>query len=365
MNSAANPYATDKVLWHPDRLADMRAGRRPVPINLQLIISDFCNQDCHWCAYRASNGLSVEQFAGPDKSGAISKNPMRMIPYEKALEIVDDAASLGVKSVTWTGGGEPTVHPQHLELFGHALDLGLECSLNTNGVVFRKGWADVLPRFAYARFSIDAGTPEEYGRIRRVPPSMYETALRNMHNLRAEIEQQGTGCVVGAGYVVEPTNIENVLEGVARIRDHGAAYVRLASMQSLDGVAPYGDRLQAAQDVCAEATATLTTDGFKVVNLFEGSLGQRMEDPYCGFQELVVYVGGNQKVYRCCYTAFTALGDVGDLTNQRFSDWWKSQETAERYRDFDARECFTCPMVQKNAAIASIVKSTPIHSNFV
>jgi MoaA/NifB/PqqE/SkfB family radical SAM enzyme len=360
-----NPYATDKILWHPDRLAAMRAGERPVPVSLQLIISDYCNQDCHWCAYRASGGLSVEQFAGPDKTGAISRNPLRMIPPEKVREIVNDAAAMGVKSITWTGGGEPTVHPQHIELFDHALDLGLECSLNTNGVIFRKGWEDVLPRFAYARFSIDAGTPEEYARIRRTPPAMYHTALEHMASLVRAIEEQHTGCVVGAGYVVEPTNIENVMQGVARIRDTGAAYVRLASMQSIEGESVYGDRLQDAIEVCREASSDLSTPDFKVVNLFEGSLGQRMDDPYCGFQEIVVYVGGNQKVYRCCYTAFTAMGEVGDLTRQRFSDWWASDEAAQLYRDFDARTCITCPMVEKNAVITNLVKTTPLHANFI
>jgi MoaA/NifB/PqqE/SkfB family radical SAM enzyme len=359
-----NPYTADKILWHPDRLAAMRAGKRPVPVNLQLIISDYCNQDCHWCAYRASNGFSVEQFGGPDKTGAMSRNPLRMIPAAKVKEIVNDAAEIGVKSITWTGGGEPTAHPYHLELFAHALNLGLECSINTNGVIFRKGWESVLPHFAYARFSIDAGTPEEYARIRRVPASMYQTALEHMAALACEIADQETGCVVGAGYVVEPTNIENVLQGVARIRDTGASYVRLASMQSTEGEKAYGDRLAAAIEMCRIATAELSTPSFKVVNLFEGSLGRRMEDPYCGFQEIVVYIGGNQKVYRCCYTAFTAMGEVGDLTQRRFLDWWASEDAARLYRDFDARTCLTCPMVEKNAIITSFVRENPMHVNF-
>lgn len=359
-----NPYTTDKILWHPDRLAVMRAGGRPVPVNLQLIISDYCNQDCHWCAYRASGGLSVEQFAGPDKTGAISHNPLRMIPAEKVREIVNDAAEMGVKSITWTGGGEPTVHPQHLQLFDQALTLGLDCSLNTNGVIFRKGWQDTLPRFAYVRFSIDAGTPEEYARIRRVPAAMYGIALEHMEALVREVNEHETGSVVGAGYVVEPTNIENVFEGVARIRDTGVAYVRLASMQSLDGDAAYGNRLEPAREVCRAAASALGTPDFKVVNLFDSSLGQRMDDPYCGFQEIVVYIGGNQKVYRCCYTAFTALGEVGNLTERTFRDWWASDEAMQQYQNFDARSCITCPMVQKNAVITSFVRQTPLHANF-
>src|SRR5688500_4652854 len=130
---AESYYSVLKAAWHADRITTMREGGQSVPVNLQLILSDLCNHDCWWCAYRASNGLSSAGFAGPDKNGKLSHNPNRMIPTAKAAEIITDARELGVKSITFTGGGEPTVHPDHLSLFGMALELGIDCSLNTNG----------------------------------------------------------------------------------------------------------------------------------------------------------------------------------------------------------------------------------------
>src|SRR5688572_21014578 len=100
-------YSVLKAAWHTDRIDAMRAGRQAVPVNIQLVLSDLCNADCRWCAYRASNGLSSEQFAGPGKDGKPTHNPNRMIPTAKAGEIIQDAARLGVKSLTFTGGGEP------------------------------------------------------------------------------------------------------------------------------------------------------------------------------------------------------------------------------------------------------------------
>ena len=80
-----------------------------------------------------SAGLSTELF-GAVQSGGFTHNPNRKIKTEKALEIIDDCAAIGVKAIQFTGGGEPTVHPDHLELFLYAQELGIKTALVTNGV---------------------------------------------------------------------------------------------------------------------------------------------------------------------------------------------------------------------------------------
>lgn len=356
-------YNSTKAAWHIDRIADMRAGRQAVPVNLQLIPSDFCQHDCTYCAYRASNGISSSQFAGLDKAGQPTHNPLRMIPKAKLLEILDDAAAMGVKSITWTGGGEPTAHPDHLPLFARALDLGLECSINTNGAVLRKGWQDILPRFTYVRFSFDGSTPEEYAGIRRTPPATFQKVLDNISAVVSEVKRQGSPCVVGVGYVVTPELHESTRAAVEVLRETGVSYVRLASMQSTEGASIYGDRLLHARDSVRRA-CQLARPGFEVIDLFDAALGKRMSDAFCGFQQMVLYIGGNQKVYRCCYVAYSQPGEIGDLRNQSFADWFASRDKQEAITNFDARSCGTCPLVEKNQTIAEMVR-TPPHVNFV
>jgi MoaA/NifB/PqqE/SkfB family radical SAM enzyme len=359
-----NEYSVLKAAWHLDRIQAMREGKQVSPISLQLVLSDLCNHDCHFCAYRASNGFSSQNFGVTEADGTHNHNPNRMIPTPKAHELIADAQALGVKAVTFTGGGEPTVHPDHLALFADALDRGFDCSLNTNGALLRRGWEAVLPRFTYIRFSIDGGTAEEYARIRRVTPNTYGVVLQNLQRLVNEVRRQSSACVVGTGYVVTPENYVNVLEGIERIRDTGATYVRLASMQTTEGPSIYGDALQAARDVVRTATLRSTPE-FQVVNLFDSALGRRMDGPFCGFQQLVLYVGANLRAYRCCYVAYTDLGDVGDLTNQRLVDWMGSSEKWTAYEHFDARSCAVCPLADKNNVIDYMVRPDPTHINFI
>jgi MoaA/NifB/PqqE/SkfB family radical SAM enzyme len=358
-----NAYSTDKIVFHGDRLDEMRKGRQAVPVNIQLVPSDFCQASCRYCAYRSPTGLSVQQFGGLDKHGNPTHNPMRMIPSAKLRAILDDAADLGVKSITWTGGGEPTAHPDHLEMFEHALDRGLECALNTNGMVLRKGWERILPRFTYVRFSFDGATEAEYSAIRQTRPEVFHKVLDNIRVLVDEVKRQGAGCVVGTGYVVTPEFYPSTPQAVELLRSTGAAYVRLASMQSTEDVAVYGDKLEAAR-ASVRACQALRTPTFEVFDQFDAALSKRMSGSFCGFQQVVIYIGGNQKVYRCCYVAYSQAGEIGDLRETSLRAWFSSAGKERAIADFDARTCRSCPLVKKNENITALL-ATPTHVNFL
>lgn len=359
-----NPAYSDlKAAWHIDKIEAMRKGHQVVPVQVQLIICDTCNADCHFCSYRMSNGLSSEQFG---ENG--NMNPNRKIPTDKAIEILDDCASLGVKAIQFTGGGEPTVHPDHLLIFEYAQNLGLETSLVTNGVLFRPGWEFVLPKMKWVRVSIDASNPEMYASVRRVKPEFYATALSHVTMLAAEIEKQGTDCLLGVGYVLTRENWADAYEGVRRIRETGAANVRLSAMFSTEGESYY-EGMEHAIRAEIEKIKTLATPEFSVVDLF----GDRIDDlvqhtpdyDFCGYQQFNMYVGGNLKVYRCCTTAYTRHGEVGDLTQQRLASWFYSSQKADAYGSFSARTCKTCQFNGKNRTIAYLISDNPLHVNFV
>ena len=361
-------YSDLKAAWHLDKIAAMRKGLQVAPAQVQLILSDTCNQSCAFCSYRMETGFSSEQFVVMESDGTRNINPKRSISTKKALEILDDCASIGVKAIQFTGGGEPTVHSDHLLLFEYAQNLGLETALVTNGILFRPGWEQVLPKMKWVRVSIDAGSPEEYARVRRVKPEFYATALSHVTMLAAEIEKQGTDCLLGVGYVLTRENWTDAYEGVRRIRETGAHNVRLSAMFSTEGAAYYDgvyDKIKAE----IERVKTIATPEFSVVDLF----GDRINDlvqhapdyDFCGYQQFNMYVGGNLKVYRCCTTAYTRHGEVGDLTHQRLASWFYSHQKDDAYASFDARTCKTCQFNGKNKVIGYLKDGNPLHVNFV
>ena len=72
-------YSQLKPVFWLDRLHSLRDGIAPAPVHVQLVLSDLCNQDCGFCAYRMSSGLSNELFPQGSR-----KNPNRMIDTAKA-----------------------------------------------------------------------------------------------------------------------------------------------------------------------------------------------------------------------------------------------------------------------------------------
>jgi MoaA/NifB/PqqE/SkfB family radical SAM enzyme len=361
---SSTAYSDLKAAWHLAEIDQLRRGEQIAPRQVQLILSDLCNQDCHFCSYRMSNGLSSEQF-GEVKDGKLNMNPNRRIPTDKAEEIVRDCARLGVGAIQFTGGGEPTVHPDHLRIMRLALDCGLDCGLVTNGVLLRPGWEDVYRQFKWIRVSVDASNAQEYAKVRRVPEAIYSKVLGNVRSIA---ETVGPECLLGVGYVVTRENWEHLFSGIEQIRDTGAHYVRLSAMFSTEGEDYYGHDLPAIRRNIADLSV-LETPRFKIVNLF----GDRISDlkqhapdySFCGYQQFNCYVGGNLKVYRCCTTAYTAHGEVGDLSKQSFRDWFYSADKLAAYGQFDARSCNVCQFNNKNKAINYMLDKQPLHVNFV
>ena len=137
-------------------------------------------------------------------------------------------------------------------------------------------------------------------------------------------------------------NFRNISQGIERIKKTGAQYVRLAAMQSTEGVDAYGEE-DWKWAVRAGIGAEFYSDKhFKVYNLMEGVVGERPDYQFCGFQHFVIYVGANLECYRCCYTAYTDRGLVGSLTTQTLKEY-----VATRDLTFDAQDVQSLPAQTK------------------
>lgn len=347
-------YSALKAAWHTRDIEAMRAGKPIVPHQLYLVISDLCNQACAFCSYRSPIGWGSENF-GADTGKGFTMNPNRMIDREKAYEILSDAADMGVKAVQFTGGGEPTVHPDHDAIFAYAQDLGLQTALITN--LTRLPSARVMERMTWVRVSIDAGTEETYQRTRQ--SKLWRKVIGNLRELMT-IE----GPTIGANFVTTRENYHEMGQFCRLMKEIGVPYVKIAANLTTHGVAYYDGILDEVMS-CVKQAQALADGRFRIVNVFD----RRLEDlrigrpvqPFCGQQQFAGYIGADLKVYRCCNTAYTAQGEIGDISGQSYKDWL----TAYRFDGFDARSCKHCQFIEKNEVIAYMVKPEPQHVEFV
>lgn len=342
-------YSQAKPVYWLDRLETLRSGIMPAPVHVQLVLSDLCNADCIFCAYRMSNGLSNELFPEGKR-----KNPNRMIVSDKAREIIDDCAALGVRGLQFTGGGEPTMHPDHLEMFTRAQRHGISTALVTNGVNLDPTHPAVRA-MSWVRVSVDSGTAQTYASTRGVSEKHWHKAWENISALAESCS--GT---VSVGFVVTPQNFRELPAAAELAQASGVANIRVGAVFSTAGAGYYGHHMAEIRAVIAH---TKVRFGELIVDLFD----RRIEDldagspdeALCGYQHLSTYIGGDLGVYRCCNTSYTRAGKVADLHDMRFADLF-----GKPVEPFDATSCRFCQFRGQNQVIAATQRK-PVHAEFV
>ena len=116
MRKPLNPLSVTsnraKMFKHLDRMALIQDGMA-APVLLHLAPTNRCNMNCPHCC-----------FSGRDKSLELTK--------KQALTAIEAGHTIGVKSVEYTGGGEPAIYPFIDNLIAKAAELLLRQGLNTN-----------------------------------------------------------------------------------------------------------------------------------------------------------------------------------------------------------------------------------------
>lgn len=363
-----NPYSYTKAAFHTDRLAVLQRGEQINPVHVQWSISATCSHACLFCAYRMEGYTSNQLFAVVDATtGERNNNPKRLVSLDKAKEILDDCRDMGVKAVQFTGGGEPTVHRDHLAIMQYAVALGLDIALVTHGALLRPESIEFLAQHAtWVRVSIDAGTADTYEKIRRVDRSQYTRAASSLCALAVEKRLRSSSVTIGMGFVVTRDNWSEVVVAARNARSWGADNFRISAVFQPDDERYFEDFYDEAAALCREAEL-LSTDRFQVVNNFGdriADLKQHSPDyPRCYLQEFTTYIGDDLNVYRCCNTAYNERGLIGSIANQSFRELWESAAKRQDFNAFDARGCERCQFNHHNRFVSSMVEVQ--HVNFV
>ena len=349
-------YSPLKIFHHREQIEDLKAGRRPRLIHVQIVPTNRCNQRCRFCAYRNFGYSSSQSFNQKDE-----------IPTVKLLEVAESLRRMGVQGVEITGGGEPTLHEGYYDFCGKLRESEIGYGVVTNGSVDSSLVDDALAGAAWVRFSVDAGCSETYATIRKSRGEVYDDVRARIQRI-SSLKNGRRDPVIGVGFVVTRDNWREVFLAAAEAKQDGADNFRISAEFQNEGAGHFREFFPEASALCREAE-TLNDGEFKVFNLF----GDRVDDlsqksptePFCGFQHLCTYVGADQNVYRCCVVSYNELGLIGSIKKQTLESLWDSVDTAVKLKDFDARKCPRCMYNAKNASIAYAIDPSPPHVEFI
>lgn len=334
-------FASDKILnvQHLDRVAAWAKGENVAPITLELDMTDRCNHFCPGCA---GGRLGEIDQVNPDS-------------------VVEQAAKMGVKSIIFTGGGEPLVNKDTPRMIGKVKDLGMDVALITNGSVFTPEIGEaILKNCTWVRISLDASTPEEYEATHGLPAGGFNKVVGNMRKFAELRDQLGSECTVGAGYLTNAKLVGGMLHATEMCRDAGLDYIQFRPFHyDMTDIYPY---LGACQELATDRFQVLYSK-HKYDAIAKGDTSRGYDK--CLGQQFAAVVQSNGEMAVCCHFRGNRRLAIGNLNNQSMQEVWDSERRQKIVDSIDVHKCL--PLCRDNTfnEILWQIKSPRKHVNFL
>lgn len=153
-----------KLLYHKERVNAWLRGEKIAPITIDCALTTHCSYKCIYCYGKMQ---SVNQYPNLSK--------------KVIFDFLDDAASIGVKGISFVSDGESTCNPHLKEAIIHGKENGLDMALGTNGFLLKDDeLEEILPCLTYLRFNISAGEPDRYAYIHGCNIGAYKKVVKTI-----------------------------------------------------------------------------------------------------------------------------------------------------------------------------------------
>ncbi len=353
----ATPYSNLKIFAHACALSDMGEGKRIAPIYIRIKPTNYCNHKCYYCSY-ADSELGLRD----------SVDRQDQIPWEKMQEILSDITDMGVKAITFSGGGEPLIYPRIVEAMQRILDAGIDLSIITNGQLLKGKRAEVLAKAKWVRISFDSANAETYARVRQLPLEAFEEVCEN---IRQFSKMKQTNCELGVNFVINHENADQVYDMAKLVKELGVNHIKFTARVTKDLFEYHEPFKKNVIEQIHKAKSELEGEGFRIINKYESDFDSvlvfhRCYDK-CYINRIFTVIAADSIVYFCHDKAYVKEGVVGDLRNQSFKELWFSEETIKRYQEFNPqRECnHHCVYDDRNELLNTFYSLDKNHINFI
>lgn len=314
-------YSRMKVFHFKEKLAGLPKSVDKIspPIQIRIKPTNVCGHNCWYCAYRVDNLQLGKDMVIRD-----------YIPKEKMMEIIDDVAEIGVKSVTFSGGGDPFHYPFLLETVKKLAQSPVKFASLTHGAKLSGEIADVFAHHGtWLRISIDGWDSESYAKYREVSTRVFGMVMSNMENFS---KIKGRRCYLGVVLIVDNKNYTHVYEMIQRIGSVGANSIKISpvivSNDRLENNNYHRPIFDCVKDQVSRAQSDIKNNSFEIFDSYH-LLNEKFEKEYtwCPYIQITPVIGADCKVYSCHDKAYNLEeGLIGSIKDQRFKDFWFSDK---------------------------------------
>lgn len=333
----------NKAVFHLDRVSDYLKGKTVWPVSMEVDLSDNCNLGCSWCRFAQGHKPS-------------------MMPLELAKKIQEQLWNRGVKSIVYSGGGEPTMNPDFNRILVHGRLLELDQGVYTNGTNLEEPShiLDQTTKFVYV--SIDAATPKTYEEIKK--RDMFKKVIRETHNFCRTKRRTK----VGIGFLVSPQNIHEI----ERAADDLLLLTRADYLQFRPAVGTLTleqteEAYERAKAVAAkEPGGEIIVADYKFEDLISHLKGEPRPYQRCHAHNFLGGISADGSVWFCLNHRYEEGFKIGDMTESNFGQIWLSKERMEIARNLDVQKCpILCRPHELNKFLHILTCAQNDHMNFL
>lgn len=348
------PFTPFKILRHSDRVEKMLAGEMVYPVSVEIDLANVCNHRCAWCSY---NGFRQENWV--------------QFPEARILTLLEELADVGVKSITFTGGGEPLVHRIAAEVFTHAHRRGIQFGVVTNGRRLENGVLDALKNAVFVRVSLDAGTAQTHQLLHGTHLPEFDRIIGNIAKLRSTA---GPGLTIGASFCVFDINLNEIGEAAKKVKEAGANYLEVRPVFPTDwrGGGFTNPLTEGHVDLARReldwAKETHDGDNFRVIGMIHrfDQVKDRSK-PYtkCHIGPLMTVINADGYIYHCCQQRGMPDFRASSVLEKPFKEVWMNEQHKKMIDGIDVAKCPPCRQDGFNQIIQDVFQSDGMHGQFL
>jgi MoaA/NifB/PqqE/SkfB family radical SAM enzyme len=360
-----NKYSDYKIVHFPEKIKSFVQGQLTSPLYVRIKPINLCNHGCFFCGYSTGFRVKDDPTNHIDSGMHQGMREDDVIPTDKMFEILDDLSEMGVKAVTYSGGGEPLMHQDIVKIMSRTLEKNIDLSIITNGQNLVKDRASVLADAKWVRVSMDYTDPAQMESFRNVPQKSFSSVIKNIENFS---KIKNPDCDLSVNFIVHKNNYQNLYDFAALLKNSGVENVRFSPMwipEFYEYHAPIADHVNNELDKISK----LIDGNFSVnttYNVAPGSSHSTIRSySRCFVMETIPVIGADLGIYACHNKAYDDTGKIGSIKDMRFKDFWFSDQAKEFCQSFNPKlKCLhECSNDRKNILINHIFNSSD--DNFV
>ena len=319
-----------------------------LPSAIDIDLTNVCNQDCFYCN---SAVFRAKFLTTPNK--------------DKFIKLIDQLStwrehtplSVGtVRSINFTGGGEPTVHPYYHELVEYAIDKGFLVTIITNGSKLHK-LANYLPRekankIIWIGVDVDSGIDKTYEEIRQ-SLTTYDLLPRVKENIKLAVDA-GINVDLKA-LLMEQNTTDQELYGLFNlVKETGARSLHIRPLFDLKT-----KKLFEVTDKLKEKIHKISIETNVKYRLPENRKEPRTYTK-CHQMFLYTIMAANGDINVCCESRGDRTFTIGNWMTEDIRDIWMKDKHLELYNSIDTMKCAPCKPNKINNIIQTDIENNQL-----